>query len=149
MPSRSKVPSLDELRVSARVKLSAIWASVTFCYIYCDYFELYQPGKLQSMLEGKFGPLGPTSQGVLLGASVFLAVPSLMVFLTIALPARVSRLLNLIFGVFYSIVMLLILPRVWLFYEFFATVEILLTMSAVWLAWKWPRSSPVAEAGAA
>lgn len=142
MPSEGVARSLDELRVNIRIKLSALWASVTFCYLYCDYFELYQPGKLQSMLDGKFGPMGPTTQAVLLGAAVFLAVPSLMVFLTIALPAKVSRALNLVFGLLYSIIMLLLLPRVWRFYQFFAAVEILLTITAVWLAWKWPRSSP-------
>jgi len=137
--------ALEELRVNVRLKLSALWASVTFCYIYCDYFELYQPGKLQSILDGRFGPLGATTQGVLLGASVFLAVPSLMIFLTMALPAKVSRFLNLVFGVVYSIVMLILLPRVWLFYQFFAAVEVVLTLSAVWLAWTWPRTSRSAE----
>ena len=40
------------------MKLSALWASTMFCYIYCDYFELYVPGKLDGMLQGKIGPLG-------------------------------------------------------------------------------------------
>lgn len=35
-----------------RLKLSAAWASLTFCYLYGDYFGLYKPGKLQHMLDG-------------------------------------------------------------------------------------------------
>ena len=44
---------LEDVRVPTRYKLSAMWTSVMFCYIYVDYFELYVPGKLQGMLEGK------------------------------------------------------------------------------------------------
>ena len=52
-------PMLEDVRVPTRYKLSAIWASVMFCYIYGDYFELYVPGKLQGMLAGKWGHLAP------------------------------------------------------------------------------------------
>src|SRR5262245_36539370 len=100
---------LEDRPVSVRIKLAALWCSVTLCYIYCDYFELYQPGKLTSMLDGKFAPLGPTTQGVLLGASVLLVIPSLMVFLSVILPPRVCQVLNIAFGLLYSLVMLAVL----------------------------------------
>jgi hypothetical protein len=45
-----------------------------FCYIYADYFGLYVPGSLQTMLAGKMGPLGPVTQIVLLGTSLMLAI---------------------------------------------------------------------------
>ena len=45
-------PALEDIKVPVRYKLSAMWASVMFCYIYVDYFELYVPGKLQGMLDG-------------------------------------------------------------------------------------------------
>jgi hypothetical protein len=131
--------SLQDQPVSIRVKLAALWCSVTLCYIYCDYFELYQPGKLTSMLDGKFGPLGPTTQGVLVGASVMLIIPSLMIFSSVVLPARVCRVLNIFFGLLYSLVMLAVIPGAWLFYKLFAVVEIALTLCAAWLAMRWPR----------
>lgn len=58
---------LDDRRIPVRLKLSLLWSSLMFCYIYGDYFGLYQPGKLQQMIDGQMGPLGPTTQGVLLG----------------------------------------------------------------------------------
>ena len=73
-----------------RVKLSALWASLTFCYLYGDYFGLYRPGKLQHMLEGA-GPMGPASQGSLLFDALLLVVPGLMAFLSLGLPARLAR----------------------------------------------------------
>jgi len=36
---------LEELKINVKIKLSALWASVTFFYIYGDYFELYVPNK--------------------------------------------------------------------------------------------------------
>jgi len=77
----------EDVKVPTRLKLSALWAALMFCYVYGDYFGLYQPGKLQSMLQGD-GPLGPTSQGTLVALSILMAIPSLMVFLPIMLPAR-------------------------------------------------------------
>ena len=53
--------------------MSALWASLTFCYLYGDYFGLYKPGKLQHMLEGA-GPMGPASQGSLLFVALLLVV---------------------------------------------------------------------------
>src|SRR3546814_20279114 len=55
--------------VPTPLKLSAAWAATVLCYIYCDYFELYVPGKIQHMLDGA-GPFGTVSQWTLLGAGV-------------------------------------------------------------------------------
>jgi Family of unknown function (DUF6326) len=131
---------LDDTLVPVRMKLSLLWVSVMLCYIYCDYFELYVPGKLQSMLEGRMGPLGLVTQSVLLGTAVLMAIPSLMVFLSIALPPTLSRLVNIIFGIMYSIIMLaVVLYPTWAFYRFFGVLEIALTLLVVWYAWTWPK----------
>lgn len=130
---------LKDSEVPVRQKLAALWTSVMFCYVYADYFELYRPGKLQDMLNGEMA-LGPVTQGMLVYTAVLMAVPSLMVFLSLVLPATVSRWLNVGSGLFYSTIMLLILlDGAWTFYMLFATIEIVLTLLVVWLAWRWPR----------
>ena len=90
--------ALEDIKVHVRLKISALWMSVMFCYLYADYFGLYVPGSLQKMLEGKMGPLGPTTQGVLLGTSLMMAIPSVMIFLSLALKPTLNRWLNIIFG---------------------------------------------------
>ena len=138
---------LLDAKVDIKLKLAAIWASATLCYLYCDYFELYQPKKLQSMLAGQMGPLGPTNELVLLGVSVVLSISALMIFLSVALPANVCRTVNILFGVLFTLIMVVFLvsPGVWLYYKYFALVEIALTCTAVWLAWRWPREQSAAE----
>lgn len=77
-------------RAPVRIRLAALWASLTFCYLYGDYFGLYRPGKLQGMLDGA-GPVGPASQGSLLFVAALLMIPGLMVALSILLPWRATR----------------------------------------------------------
>ncbi|MFS1525239.1 hypothetical protein ACL7TT_14205 [Microbulbifer sp. 2304DJ12-6] len=42
---------LKDIKILTRIKLSALWTSVMFCYIYDDYLELNVPGKMQNMLR--------------------------------------------------------------------------------------------------
>jgi hypothetical protein len=130
---------LQEFPVHVKLKLAALWTSVMFCYIYADYFDLYVPGKLRSMLEGLMKPVGPVTQGLLLGTSVLMAIPALMIFLSVALPPRPNRLINIVMGVLYTAV-ILVSMWAWAFYVFFGVVEVVLTLLVVWYAWRWPKS---------
>ena len=112
-----------------------------FCYIYADYFGLYVPGRLQKMLNGIMGPLGPTTQGVLLVTSLILAIPSVMIFLSVALKPHLNRWLNIVFGVIYTVIILITMWD-WAFYIFFGIIEVTLTGLVVWCAWNWPRQEP-------
>ena len=132
--------ALDDIKIHVKIKLSALWASVMFCYIYADYFGLYVPGALQRMLEGKMGPLGPTTQGVLIGTSVMMAIPSVMVFLSLALKPNLNRWVNIIFGVLYTVIILITIWS-WAFYIFFGVIEVALTTLIAWYAWKWPKQA--------
>jgi hypothetical protein len=133
---------LEDIEVPVKYKLSAMWASVMFCYIYVDYFELYVPGKLQGMLDGKMIPLGPVTQGILLGTAIMMTIPSLMVFLSVALRASVGRWLNIVFGLIYTLIQLLVVSNSgWIFYSGIGLLEAALTALIVWTAWTWPRQA--------
>jgi hypothetical protein len=129
---------LDDLKVHVKLKLSALWAAVMFCYIYGDYFGLYVPGQLKGMLEGH-GPIGPTSQGTLVITALLLAIPGIMVFLSVVLSPRFSRWLNILLGTFYTVFVLVTIPGSWAFYITLSVIEMVLTATIVWYAWRWPR----------
>jgi hypothetical protein len=40
--------AFDDIKVHVKVKISALWASLMFCYIYGDYFGLYPCGEFLS-----------------------------------------------------------------------------------------------------
>ena len=140
--------TLQDVRVPTRYKLAAAWASLMSCYIYADYFELYVPGKLQGMLQGNMEPLGAVTQGMLAGTSVMLALPSLMIVLSIVLPAIACRWLNMSVGFVYAVLQVLVISGSgWMFYIGFGLLEISLLLFAAWTAWRWPRTvSQVAAA---
>lgn len=128
---------LDDIKIHVRMKISALWVSLTLCYIYGDYFGLYKPGKLQGMLEGIMGPLGPTTQAALLGSAIAVAIPSVMVFLSLVLKPNLNRWVNIVLGVIYTIIMLITMPGAWAFYIFLGVVEVVLSALIVWYAWNW------------
>ena len=121
------------------LKLSLLWASLMFLYIYNDYFSMYTPGTIDGMAKGSFGPMGPASDGLLVGMSVLLAVPSLMIFLAAALRPWVSRWVNVELGVFYTGIEGLTLLGSPLFYRVVAVGEIGVTVLIVVYALRWPK----------
>ena len=43
---------LENQKVNIKIKLAALWVSVSLCYLYGDYFELYTPEKVNSLISG-------------------------------------------------------------------------------------------------
>ena len=132
----------QDFKINPKIKLSLLWTSVTLCYLYGDYFELYVPGKVKGLLLHDNMLSSPEK---LLLASFVLAIPAVMVVLSALLKAKTSRFLNIIFGSAFTIIMLLIaatsLNHWYMFYVFLALVESCITVMIVYQAWFWPKES--------
>ena len=61
-----------------------------FLYIYVDYFALYKPGVIDDILAGVVWEFD-ISQTLLTAFLTSVAIPILMVMLSMTLPARVNR----------------------------------------------------------
>lgn len=138
MIDRSRAP-LELFKAPTPLKLAALWASLMFCYVYGDYFGLYVPGKLAEVAAGRMG-FGTLTPGKLALVAIMMAVPGLMIALSLLLPPGLSRALNLLFGIAYTVIMLLTMsggaPP---FYLTLGTIEVVLTLTIVAYAWTWPR----------
>ena len=132
-------PPLEDTKIPVKIKLSGLWTSLMLCYVYGDYFGLYRPGQLEDMVDGKMGPLGEVTQGVLVGTSILMAIPALMIFLALVLKAVLSRWVNAILGSAYAAIMVMTMPGAWRFYQLLGLIEIILSLCIVGLAVKWPR----------
>lgn len=132
---------LEDLKIHVRIKLSALWTALTLCYLYGDFFGLFKPGRLEGMIQGKMGPLGQTTQGVLLGTSIMMSIPCLMVFLSLVLKPQTSRWANIVFGTIFTVIMLITMPGSWNFYIYLGVVEVVLTATIVGYAWTWPKQA--------
>ncbi len=139
---------LEDMKISVKMKLSALWAAVLFLYIYGDIFAFHQPGVIADIMAGKMGPFTVT-QGSLLGLSLFMAVPCVMVFLSMILKPKVNRRTNIALGVFYIITnSLSAFTSTWAFFIVYGVIEGAFNALIVWYAWKWPKQENVVSLSA-
>ena len=131
---------LVDVPVDVKTKLSALWVALMFFYIYADILLFYRQGHVAGLLAGKAGSIEITSAFVLVSA-VVMAIPSLMVFLSLALKAGVNRWANLGVGVVYAAVLgaTLFAGKITADSLLYAVVEAVLIALIVWHAWEWPK----------
>ena len=135
----TKASALEDIRIPVKVKLSALWTAVMLCYIYGDIFGFFKSGTIGDIVAGKTGAFG--TQDGLLAAALLMAVPSVMVFLSLALMPQASRYANIVLGLICTLVIAATMPGAWMFYMALGIVEAALTLSIVWHAWRWPRQA--------
>ena len=129
--------------MNIRVKLVALWVAIMFFYIYGDYFALYIPGEAEKVVNGQ---TLLNSALKVFAASVLMSLPSTTIALTVVVRAGVARWLNIIFGMIFTGIMLLItltsipVTAEVAAYVFYAIIESALTTFIVALAWHWPKS---------
>ena len=131
--------ALEDIKVSLKLKLAALWTSFMFLYIYVDYFHLYMPNTIKDILAGKVFVFD-ISYVFLMVAMFFVAIPVLMIFLSVVLPAKINRWANIITAAVYIPYMLFNLAGdAWLHMYFAAAIEVVLLCIIIRYAWKWPR----------
>lgn len=130
---------LKDIKVSVNMKLATLWASFMFLYIYVDYFSLYMPGKIEDILVGKVFVFN-ISYVFLMIALTSVTIPALMIFLSVALPAKINRCANIIIAAVYIPYSLFNLAgEAWMHMVFGAVVEVVILCLIIRYAWKWPR----------
>ena len=139
--------ALHDQPVPVRAKLAAAWTSLMFLVIYIDYFHLYQPGEIDDIRGGVIFEFDIS--GTLM--SIFfaiIAIPALMILLSMTLPARVNRATNLVVASLYipavGMNFLGSLPDYAFYYALTIGVEVLILAFILRAAWTWPRTAPSA-----
>jgi len=134
--------ALEELRIPVQAKLAAAWTSLMFLVIYIDYFHLYQPGEIDDIRGGVIFEFDIS--GTLM--SIFfaiIAIPALMIVLSMTLPARVNRATNLVVASLeipaVGMNFLGSLPDYAFYYALTIGVEVLILAFILRSAWTWPR----------
>jgi hypothetical protein len=134
---------LENTQVPVQAKLAAAWTSFMFLYIYVDYLHLYKPGAIDDILAGVVFEFD-ISQTFVVIALTSVAIPIFMILLSMTLPARVSRAMNLVVATLYipySMFNLLGAGSWILFYGLGLVLEVILLAFILRSAWTWPRTS--------
>ena len=138
-PTRS---TPEDLRMPVQAKLAAAWTSFMFLCIYVDYFALYKPGTIDDILVGIVWEFDISQTFVVIGLTS-VAIPALMVMLSMTLPARVNRTINLVVALLYIPVTVFNAvgeSSSWsYFYGLSIGLELLLLAFILRSAWTWPR----------
>ena len=137
-PIRSK---FKDFEVNTKIKLAFLWTAVPFCYLYGDYFELYTPGKVEGLISGDNLLNTPLN---LLMATVMLAIPALMIVVSIFLRPAINRIFNMIFGLIFTLIMLNIVigatSEWYRFYFLLGVIEMFITLMIIRVAYSWPKN---------
>jgi len=134
-----KKNTLEDIKVNVKIKLATLWTSIMFLIIYLDYFALYMPGTLENILKGKVFVFDLT-QGFLVAALAVVTIPALMIFLSVALQAKVNRWANIIIAAInIPLILFNLAGEAWVHMVLGAVLEVVLLCLIIRYAWKWPR----------
>ncbi len=133
---------LESTKVALQVKLAAAWTSFMFLYIYVDYLHLYKPGAVTDILAGVVFEFD-ISQAFVVFALTSVAIPMFMILLSMTLPARANRAMNLVVATLYIPYSVFnLIGGEWLFfYGLGVVLEVILLAFILRSAWTWPRTS--------
>ncbi|WP_455132382.1 DUF6326 family protein [Microbacterium aurum] len=133
---------LATVAMPVQAKLAAAWASLMFLYIYVDYYHLYQPGILDDIQAGLVFEF-EISPPLMTAFLALLAVPSLMITLSVVLPAQANRIANLLVAALYiPVTAFNAVGESWEWAPFYVLsigVELLLLAFILRASWAWPR----------
>src|SRR5919202_463225 len=94
--------SFEQGRVNVRLQISALWIAMLFLFAYGDIFGFFKPGELDEIANGEVSGIEIT-QTFLLAVSMYIAIASAMVFLTLVLPRAGARSTNMVLAVLYIV----------------------------------------------
>ncbi len=136
MPTNS---TLEALPINARIKISALWTSIMFVFAYVDIFGFYRSDYRAKIEAGEIGGF-TINQSFLLGTTIYVVLPSLMVFLSLVMRPRLARIANITLSILYGLTIVAAAIGEWNYYVLASTIEVALLAIIVYVAWTWPQA---------
>jgi hypothetical protein len=128
----------EDVKLGVRLKMSALWIATLFLFAYGDIFGFFKPGQIGDVTSGQVSGIKIT-QVFLLGASVYIAIASVMVFLSLGLKPTISRWTNIVLPILFIVTIAAsVVGETWAYFIFLSIAEIGLLLLIVWYAWTWP-----------
>ena len=83
------------MKIGVRIKISALWIAILFLFAYGDIFGFFREGQIEEVIAGEVSGIEIT-ESFLFAVSVYIAIASVMVFLSLVLRSRVNRWTNIV-----------------------------------------------------
>jgi hypothetical protein len=131
--------------VNVRIKISALWTSMLFIFVYVDLFTFYRADFRADVEAGTVGGF-TVNQSFLLATTAYVVIPSLMVFLTLILRPGIARITNVALSVIYALTIVSGAIGEWNYYILGSALEVVALAAIASYAWTWPKEALPIEA---
>ena len=139
-PQTTAESGFDPSPVNVRVKLSGLWVAMLFVFAYVDIFSFFRPDVRADIAAGQIAGF-TINQTFLLATTIYILVPSLMVFATLVLRPQFTRVTTITLSVVYALTIIAGAIGEWNYYILGSVVEVALLAAIVYYAWTWPRQT--------
>jgi hypothetical protein len=126
--------------VDTRLKIAALWIAMLFIFAYVDLFSLYRPDVRADLEAGRLFAFD-VSQTFLFFTTLYVILPSLMIYLTLVMPRGINRLLNIALAAVYAVTIVGSAVGEWGYFVLGSAVEVVLLGALVYHAWTWREPS--------
>jgi glucan phosphoethanolaminetransferase (alkaline phosphatase superfamily) len=144
MSTPTEAGQYQDTRIDVKLVLSALWIAMLIVFAYGDIFGLFRADVLRAALDRKMATTGTTvDQVFLVFTTVYILIPTLMVFLSLVLRPRVNRIVNIVVALVYAVsIVASCIGEGWAYYLLGSAVEVVLLVAIVRAAWTWPKETP-------
>lgn len=122
--------------VHPRIVISSLWATMLFIFAYVDIFALFRADVLEQALAGRVAVFD-VSQTFLALTTLYVVIPSLMIFLTMVLPRGINRAANIVLAALYILTIAAsCVGETWIYFWIGSLLEVALLLEVARRAWK-------------
>jgi hypothetical protein len=122
--------------VDTRLKISALWIAMLFIFAYVDLFSLYRSDVRADLDAGRLFAFD-VSETFLFFTTLYIVLPSLMIYLTLVMPRGISRVVNIVLAAGYAITIVGSAVGEWGYFVVGSAAEVVLLGAVVYHAWTW------------
>jgi hypothetical protein len=122
--------------VDVRIRLAGLWATTMLIFAYVDLFSLFRPDFRAALDQGKVFVFD-VGEPFLLGATIYVIIPSLMIYLSLVMPRRLNRIVNISLAALYAVTIVGGAIGEWNYYILGSAVEALLLITVIRHSWSW------------
>jgi MFS family permease len=116
--------------------MAALWATTMMIFAYVDLFSLFRPDFRAALDQGKVFVFD-VGQPFLLGVTIYVIIPSLMIYLSLVMPRRLNRVVSISLAGLYAVTIVGGAVGEWSYYVLGSVVEVVLLALVIHHSWTW------------
>ncbi|MHA1992455.1 MAG: DUF6326 family protein [Candidatus Hodarchaeales archaeon] len=115
-----------------QITLSILWGALMLSNLWGDVLRVYVGDVTPGEIDGK-----KMTRGISLGIAIFMAIPIVMIVLSLTLPYSVNRWINIIVSIVFFGFTLVSLRGYPLYQKSLMILGLGLNVLTIWYAWNW------------